>query len=113
MEPFGLTIDSLLSSHSFSIQLMYLLLSALLLLVSLCNNICSFVTFQQSTPRQILSGLIFLLSALDMGCYKFTTININSIQVTGNLPKPTSPAEANQNSDLLMNEQVLEHESVV
>ncbi|CAF4146121.1 unnamed protein product, partial [Rotaria sordida] len=68
---------------------------------------------QGITIKAILSGLIFLLSALDMGCYKFTTININSIRVTENLAKPTSPTEANQNSDLLMNEQVLEHESVV
>ncbi|CAF1554198.1 unnamed protein product, partial [Rotaria sordida] len=61
----------------------------------------------------ILSGGIFLLSAFDMCCYKFTEININSIQVTENLPEPTPPTEANQNPNLLMNEQVLEIESVL
>ena len=48
-----------------------------------------------------------------MCCYKFTTINIDSLQITGNLPQPTPPTKANQNSNSLMNEQVLEHESTV
>jgi hypothetical protein len=64
MEPFGSTIDSLLSSNSFFIQLTYLLLSTLLVLVGLCNNICSFVTFQRPKPRQLAVGYFLLIITL-------------------------------------------------
>ncbi|CAF1136975.1 unnamed protein product [Adineta steineri] len=64
MEAFGSTIDSLLSSHSLTISLIYIIISGYLLFIGLINNICSFVTFQRSTPRKVAIGYFLLISTL-------------------------------------------------
>ena len=64
MEAFSATIDSLLTFDSFSIQLTYVMVSAVPVLLGLFNNICSWVTFQRSASRQLAAGNLFRITCV-------------------------------------------------
>jgi hypothetical protein len=61
MEPFGLTLDSLLADFPTKVKSMYLILACLFFSIGLFNNYCSFITFRRSSPRAFGTGNYLLI----------------------------------------------------
>jgi hypothetical protein len=61
LEPFGSTIDSLLSSDTFTIQIIYVVIVALIFIIGFFNNSCAFLTFKRPEPRKIAVGNFLLV----------------------------------------------------
>ena len=64
----GFTLDSLLIDDSFTIQLVYVTLAALMFFIGLLNNLGSFVTFKRLQPRKINVGIYLLIVSVLNQC---------------------------------------------
>ncbi|UJR12875.1 hypothetical protein I4U23_017049 [Adineta vaga] len=87
MQAFSFTLDSLLVGCSKKSKIIYSSIVCLLCIVGFCNNLCSFVTFQRSTPRNFSVGNYLLIvscfnqTALFFLLFKFIQITFGIIDI--------------------------------
>ena len=61
MQAFGFTLDSLLVESSKKVEIIYVSIVCVVFLIGLFNNMCSFITFKQPTPRKFGVGYYLLI----------------------------------------------------
>ena len=82
MEPFTLSLDSLLAFDGIHLQSIYICVAFVLFSIGLFNNICSFATFQRSRPREFgVGNCLFVVTILNQCSLLFLLIKFIQILV--------------------------------